>query len=112
MEENTYGGKYFLILDDDTFKYCDYVKCLNGGTCILDQPSVFKPIIQTTKICSCLDGFYGTYCENQLQCGYCFDGKCNSQFGCDKCSAGLTGTQCDFKSCTGYNMCQNGGFCL
>lgn len=33
--------KIFLILVNDTFKYCEFVKCENGGKCKLDEPDVF-----------------------------------------------------------------------
>ena len=85
----------------------DCSQCRNGATCVPDL-----------NMCSCPEGYSGSYCENpdeRFECEECQNGATctvsdNGRVGCI-CPPGYYGTYCELleeRQCEG---CENGGIC-
>uniref|UniRef100_A0A1I7UYA9 C-type lectin domain-containing protein n=1 Tax=Caenorhabditis tropicalis TaxID=1561998 RepID=A0A1I7UYA9_9PELO len=83
-------------------------ECQNGGTCYFSTPD--------TTNCSCLDQFYGTYCEKNCE-SYCLKSigcsvNKNGTINCE-CENGFSDDRCDrVNVCEAHILvCQNSGTC-
>ena len=110
FECNCYGTGY----DNNTCSHkieCYENPCKNGGTCSDGEK----------YHCSCLDGFNGYDCENNIDdcpevnpcqnSGECIDGI--NSYSCN-CATGFEGENCEINidDCPEVNPCQNGGECI
>ncbi|XP_078656667.1 uncharacterized protein LOC144902899 [Branchiostoma floridae x Branchiostoma belcheri] len=91
--------KSVMMIRPSNFSASSFRPCQNGGTL------TSGPEESGLYICACLDGWYGTYCEQE--CGHCYLSQtCNSLDGiCPSgesyvCAAGYNGTMCD-QECSG-----------
>eukprot|EP00057_Strongylocentrotus_purpuratus_P016386 XP_011670860.1 PREDICTED: fibropellin-1-like [Strongylocentrotus purpuratus] len=98
---------------DTVASQCNEVVCLNGGSC-------FQSTTTGEYICTCIAGFTGDTCGNDI--GACIPNPCRNNGFCSAtgngyrcaCLNGYTGTNCDVPtsaSCS-PDPCQNGGKCL
>ncbi|XP_072016985.1 uncharacterized protein [Amphiura filiformis] len=100
--------------------FCPGTICQNGGSCV--------PTTSATYACICLDGFYGTYCENVIPSGngeticpvnLCENGgTCllldDQNFVCS-CPEGFIGNNCEIPAGMRFcavNTCLNNGICF
>ena len=76
---------------------CDR-NCANGGWCNSD------------RVCECLKGYIGEYCESALCFPVCMNGGACIAPGQCSCASGFQGTHCEGGICS--EKCQNGGKCI
>ncbi|XP_071965386.1 uncharacterized protein [Antedon mediterranea] len=103
---------YVTVVKCQVINPCYSSPCLNGGACT-QLPDIY--------LCSCLSGYTGTHCEEEVVVSPCSSSPCLNGGTCHQsstsyfcsCPTAYSGTRCEVGDpCQLDNFCQNGGTCL